>query len=130
MEAQLEDLSKKVGRLKGVDKLYKEARKAGINATKAQVKDFVEGIGQKQVLAQSQPSLGQSATTTISKEGSRFQIDLLQIRFSAQEADSDEDEDEKQRYAMIIINVFDRKLHAVTLATKSSEAVMSGMRKL
>ena len=131
MEAQLEDLSKKVGRLKGVDKLYKEARKKGINVTKAQVKDFVEGIGQKQVLAQSQPSLGQSATTTISKEGSRFQIDLLQIRFSAQEADSDEDEDEdKQRYAMIIINVFDRKLHAVTLAKKSSEAVMSGMRKL
>ena len=131
MEGQLEALNKKVGRLKGVDKLYKEAWKAGINATKPQVKDFVEGIGQKQVLAQSQPSLGQSATTTISKEGSRFQIDLLQIRFSAQEADSDEDEDEdKQRYAMIIINVFDRKLHAVTLATKSSEAVMSGMRKL
>ena len=49
----LEDLSKKLGRLKGVEKLYKEARKEKINVTKAQVKDFVQGIGQKQVLAQS-----------------------------------------------------------------------------
>ena len=128
---ELEDLSKKVGRLKGVHKLYQEARKKGIDVTKAQVKDFVEGIGQKQVLSQSQPSLGQSATTTIAKEGSRFQCDLLQIRFSAQEAETDEEDDEeKKRYALMIINVFDRKLHAVTLATKSSEAVMSGMRKL
>ena len=45
----LEDLSKKLGRLKGVDKLWKEARKEGINVTKSQVKDFVEGIGQKQI---------------------------------------------------------------------------------
>ena len=128
---ELEDLSKKVGRLKGAQKLYQEARKKGIDATTTQVKDFVEGIGQKQVLSQSQPSIGKSATTTISKEGSRFQCDLLQIRFSAQEAETDEENDEeKKRYALMIINVFDRKLHAVTLATKSNDAVMSGMRKL
>ena len=36
MEAALEELSKKLGRLKGVDKLYKEARKAGIDVTKKQ----------------------------------------------------------------------------------------------
>ena len=128
---ELEDLSKKLGRLKGVDKLYKEARKAGINVTKAQVKDYVAGIGQKQVLSQSQPSLGKSATSAIANEGSRFQIDLIQFRFSSQEPDSDEEESEEtQRYAMIIINVFDRKAHGVTLSHKSSEAVMSGMRKL
>jgi len=128
---ELEDLSKRLGRLKGVDKLYAEARKKGIDVSKAQVKDFVAGIGQKQVLSQSQPSLGKSATSAIANEGSRYQIDLIQFRFSAQEADSDEEESEEtQRYAMIIINVFDRKAHAVTLATKSSEAVMSGMRKL
>ena len=128
---QLEDLSKKLGRLKGVDKLYAEARKKGIDVSKAQVKDFVAGIGQKQVLSQSQPSLGKSATSAIANEGSRYQIDLIQFRFSSQEPDSDEEESEEtQRYAMIIINVFDRKAHAVTLATKSAEAVMSGMRKL
>ena len=128
---QLEDLSKKLGRLKGVDKLYAEARKKGIDVSKAQVKDFVAGIGPKQVISQSQPSLGKSATSAIANEGSRYQIDLIQFRFSAQEADSDEEEDEeKQRYGMVIINVFDRKAHAVTLATKSSEAVLSGMRKL
>ena len=94
---ELEDLSKKLGRLKGVDKLYKEARKAGINVTQKQVKDFVEGIGQKQVLSQSQPSLGKSATSAIANEGSRFQIDLIQFRFSSQQPDSDEeDSDETQ----------------------------------
>ncbi len=128
---ELEDLSKKLGRLKGVDKLYKQARKEGIPVTKAQVRDFVQGIGQKQVLAQSQPSLGKSATTSIAKEGSRFQADLLQIRFSAQEADSGEEEDEeKKRYALMIINVFDRKLHAVALADKSAETVLAGFRKI
>ena len=128
---ELEDQSKKLGKLKGATALYKEARKAGINVTQKQVKDFVEGIGQKQVLAQSQPSLGKSATSAIANEGSRYQIDLIQFRFSAQEADSDEEEDEeKQRYGMVIINVFDPQAHAVTLATKSAEAVMSGIRKL
>jgi len=126
----LEELSRKVGRLKGVDKLWKEAKKAGINVTRAQVKDFVEGIGQKQVLAQSQPSLGKSATTSIAKEGSRFQIDLIQFRFSQQEEDSDEEDDAPQRYALIIINVFDRKVHAVTLADKSAETVLAGFRKI
>ena len=56
---ELENLSKKLGRLKGVDKLYAEARKAGIPVSKAQVKDYVAGIGQKQALAQSQPRSGQ-----------------------------------------------------------------------
>ena len=107
MEAALEDLSKKLGRLKGVDKLYKEARKSGIDVTKKQVSDFVAGVGQKQVLAPGPPSLGKSATTSIAEEGSRFQIDLIQFRFSSQEADTDEEEDEeKKRYAMILINVF------------------------
>ena len=46
---ELEDLSKKLGRLKGATALYKEARKAGIDVTKKGVKDFVEGISQKQV---------------------------------------------------------------------------------
>ena len=104
----LEDLSKKLGRLKGVEKLYQEARKAGINASKAQVKDYVAGNCQKQVLAQSQPSLGKSATAAIANEGSRFQIDLIQFRFSSQQQDSDEEESEEtQRYGMVVINVFD-----------------------
>ena len=68
---ELEALSKKLGRLKGVDKLYTEARKAKIDVTKAQVKDFVAGIGQNQVLSQSQPSLGTSTTSTIDNKGSR-----------------------------------------------------------
>ncbi len=69
---ELEDLSKKLGRLKGATALYKEARKAGINVTQKQTKDFVEGISQKQILSQSQPSLGKNATSAIEKEGSRW----------------------------------------------------------
>ena len=94
---QSKDLSKKLGRLKGVDKLLKEAKKTGINVSKAQVKDFVEGIGPKQLLMQSQPSLGTSTTSAIEKEGSRWQADLIQIRFSSQEPDSDEEENIKQQ---------------------------------
>ena len=99
----LEDLSKKLGRLKGATALWKEARKAGINVTKAQIKDFVEGIGQKQVMAQSQPSLGKSATSSIAKEGSRWMTDLVQFRFSQQgeEADEEDDEEKKQRSATL-----------------------------
>ena len=128
---QLEDLSKKLGRLKGVEKLYKEARKKGINVTKAQVKDFVEGIGQKQVLAQSQPSLGKSATSSIAKEGSRWMTDLVQFRFSQQDEETDEEDDEeKKRYALLVINVFDRRLKGVTLTNKSAESVLTGFRKI
>ena len=128
----LEDLSKKLGRLKGATALWKEARKAGINVTKAQTKDFVEGIGQKQVLAQSQPSLGKSATSSIAKEGSRWMTDLVQFRFSQQDEETDEEEEDegKQRYALLVINVFDRKLKGVTLTDKSADSVLKGMRKI
>ena len=91
---ELETLSKKLGRLKGAAALYKEAKKAGIDVTQAQVKDFVSGIGQKQVLSQSQPSLGKSATSTIEGDGSMWQADLIQFRFSAQDAGSDEEDEE------------------------------------
>ena len=98
MEA-LEALSKRLGRLKGVDKLYTEARKAKIDVTKAQVKDFVSGIGQKQVLSQSQPSLGKTAVATIENKGSRWMMDLLQFRFSGQDDEETDDEgDESKLY--------------------------------
>ena len=99
---QLEALSKKLGRLKGVDKLYTEARKAKIDVTKKQVQDFVSGISQKQVLTQSQPPLGKSATSTIENKGSRWQVDLLQFRFSGQddEETDDETDESKKRYSL------------------------------
>ena len=74
---QLEALSKKLGRLKGAAALFREARKEGIPVTAAQVKDYVAAVPQKQLLAQSQPSLGKSATSAIKEEGSRWQADLV-----------------------------------------------------
>ena len=128
---QLEALSKKLGRLKGVDKLYTEALKAKMNVTKKQVQDFVAGIGQKQILTQSQPSLGKSATSTIENKGSRWQVDLLQFRFSGQDDEETDDEadESKKRYCLLLINVFDRKLHGVALTDKSEETVTAATRK-
>ena len=89
----LEALSKKLGRLKGAATLHKQARKEGIPVTLAQVTDFVAAIGSKQLLAPGQPSLGKSATARIGKEGSRWQADLVQFRFSAQDEETDEEDD-------------------------------------
>ena len=92
---QLEALSRKLGRLKGVDKWFTQARNAKIDVTKQQFKDFVSGIGQKQVLSQSQPFLGNSATSTIENKGSRWQVDLLQFRFSGQDEETDDEDEDK-----------------------------------
>ena len=129
---QLEALSKRLGRLKGVDKLYAEARKAKIDVTKSQVKDFVGGVGQKQVLAQSQPSLGKTAVATIENKGSRWMLDLLQFRFSGQddEETDDEGDESKKRYCLLLVNVFDRKLYGVTVTDKSAETTLVAVRKL
>jgi transposase InsO family protein len=129
---ELEALSKKLGRLKGAAALHKEARKEGIPVTLAQVKDFVAAVPQKQLLAQGAPSLGKSATAAIKEEGSRWQADLVQFRFSAQDTEETDEEggDEKLRYALLVINVFDRKAHGISIADKSAETVLSAFRKI
>ena len=126
----LESLSKKLGRLKGAAALHKQARKEGIPVTLAQVKDFVAAIGSKQLLAPGQPSLGKSATSRLEKEGSRWQADLVQFRFSAQDAETDEEGEDKKRYALLVINVMDRKLHGIAITDKSAETVLVAFRKV
>jgi len=126
----LEALSKKLGRLKGAAALHKQARKEGIPVTLAQVTDFVASIGSKQLLAPGQPSLGKSATSRLEKEGSRWQADLVQFRFSAQDAETDEEGEDKKRYALLVINVFDRKLHGLPITDKSAETVLAAFRKV
>ena len=130
MEA-LEALSKKLGRLKGAAALHKQARKEGIPVTLAQVKDFVAAIGSKQLLSAGPASLGKSATSAIEGEGSRWQADLVQFRFSAQDEETDEEADEdKKRYALLVINVMDRKLHGLPISDKSAETVLAAFRKV
>ncbi len=80
---QLDKLSKKLGRLLGATALWKEAKKRGFNVSKADVQAFVERISTKQVLAPGPESAGKSATTSATGEGSRWQADLVQYRFSA-----------------------------------------------
>ena len=127
----LERLSKELGRLVGATALWKEARKRGIAVSKDDVKAFVEKISTKQVLAPGPESLGKSATTSASAEGSRWQSDLIQYRFSADDEDEDDVEDEtKKRYAVVVINVFDRTLHGVVVPDKDSATVLAAFRKL
>ena len=96
---QLDKLSKKLGRLVGATALRKEAKKRGLQISKADVQAFVERISTKQVLAPGPESAGNSATTSATGEGSRWQADLVQYRFSA-DADADSDDDDTaKKYA-------------------------------
>ncbi len=127
----MEDLSKELGRLVGATALWREARKRGIGVSRADVKAFVEKISAKQILAPGPESLGKSATTSAAGEGSRWQSDLIQYRFSADdESDEEEETDEKKRYAVVVINVFDRTMHGVAVPDKESETVLNAFRKL
>ena len=91
---QLDKLSKRLGRLLGATALWKEAKKRGIEVSKADVQAFVEKISTKQVLASGPESAGKSATTSAAAEGSRWQADLVQYRFSADDDDDDDDGDD------------------------------------
>ena len=127
---ELEKLSKSLGRLLGATALWREARKKGINVSKSDVKAFVEKISSKQVLAPGPASLGKSATTTASGEGSRWQSDLIQYRFSADDEEEDDDDETKKRYAVVVISVFDRTMHGVAVPNKESQTVLNAFRKL
>ena len=88
-------------------------------------------LDQKQVLPQSQPSLGESATSTIENTNSKWQVDLLQFAFSGQDdEETDADDETKKRYALLCINVFNRELLGVTLVNKSAETVIVRMRQI
>lgn len=124
---RVEKLSKELGRVVGATALWREARKRGIEVSKTDIKSFVERISAKQILAPGPASAGQTATTSIAKEGSRWQADLIQYRFSADDEDDDED---SKKYALVVINVFDRRMHGVSIASKDSESVLAAFRKL
>ena len=89
---RIEKLSKELGRTIGATALFREAKKRGVDVTRTDIKSFVDRISAKQILAPGPPSAGKTATTSIAKEGSRWQADLIQYRFSA---DDETDEDEK-----------------------------------
>ena len=56
---------------------------------------------------------------------------MFQFRLSGQDGEETDDEDEsKKRYCLLLINVFDRKLHGVTLTDKSEATMVAGMRKI
>ena len=126
---QLDKLSKRLGRLLGATALWKEAKKRGIEVSKADVQAFVERISTKQVLASGPESAGKSATTSAAAEGSRWQADLVQYRFSA-DADSDDEDDTAKKYALVVINVFDRVMRGVAIANKESATVLAAFRKI
>ncbi len=68
-------------------------KKRGLQISKADVQAFVERNSTKQVLAPGPESAGKSATTSAGGEGSRWQADLVQYRFAADDEDSDDEDD-------------------------------------
>ena len=134
---RIEKLSKELGRTIGATALFREAKKRGVDVTRTDIKSFVDRISAKQLLAPGPPSAGKTATTSIAKEGSRWQADLIQYRFSADDETDDEEEESgdddgsnAKKYALMLINLFDRRMHGVSIANKESETVLTAFNKL
>ena len=59
----------------GVQALWRAVQKAGINVTKAQVKEQVAGQGEKQIFGRLQPTEGKTAS-----RGDDWQMDLADLK--------------------------------------------------
>ena len=128
LATELEKLSKRVGRLTGVEKLWTAARKKGLDQqglTKQQVKDFVAAQGPKQRIGRTQgaPAEGKSAAPGPKGNKARIQIDLIQFARSSQQND-------EAAYALIAVNVFTRQVFLRRMKDKEAETARKAIKHL
>ena len=116
MSQALKNLSERLGN-PGIQSLWLAARKEKINVKKADVKEFVEAQASKQVLGRPLKSEGKTATEDANV---RWQMDLMYLR----------DNKDRDRYALIIIDTFSRKLWTKTLANKTSKHVAETLQDI
>ena len=115
--AELADLVDETG-ARSVTKLRFQARKRGLNPTKADLEAVVATLGEKQIFAPLQPSRGKTAADDVAR---RFMADL---------ADFKDTPSGKSKYFLIVIDVFTRKVATAPLETKEQHVVSPALKKL
>ena len=101
----------------GQQALLLAARKRGIPTTREEVRALVEGNAAKQTLAPLQRTLGK---TVAESEHARWQMDLAELN----------DNTGKERYALCVVNLFDRKLFTEALPNKRPVTVVAALRRI
>jgi len=112
---QLEDLAKELGN-PGTEKLFRAAKKKGINVSKAEVRSFLGKVGSKQIFRPPPQSLGHSASEDVSF---RTQMDLIDMKNDASLGNKN---------ILVLIDVFTRKVWAKPLRSKEPAAVAPVLR--
>ena len=92
----------------GQHALYLAAKKKGINVTRDEVRRLVNSNVAKQEISAAQPSKGKIAAET---KGARWQADLAE--FHPRDSGL-----KKLQYALVVVNVFDRKTYTRVLPYK------------
>ena len=101
----------------GQQALLLAARKRGIATTRQEVRELVESNATKQTLAPLQRSEGK---TVAESEHARWQMDLAELN----------DNKGSERYALCVVNIFDRKLFTEPLPNKRPTTVREALKKI
>ena len=100
--------------------LYLAARRRGLNVTRDEVRRLVGSNAAKQEISAAQPSKGKIAAED---KGARWQADLAELL--------PKDSGLKQlRYALVVVNVFDRKVYTRNLVSKKPRTVQLAMKSI
>ena len=115
----LERLNKELS-YPGQQALYLAARKKGLEVTRDEVRRLVSSNTAKQEISAAQPSKGKIAAET---ETSRWQADLAE--FHPRDSGLT-----KLQYALVVVNVFDRKTYTRVLPDKKPMTVRNAMKSI
>ena len=110
---RVRDLYEQLG-APGQQRLWLEARKRGIGVSRNQVFEFVARQGERQVFTRPLPKAeGKAASEDVN---ARYMIDIVNFRGDLM--------------ALVLVNVFTRKVWAVTIKDKSAASVLSAGKAL
>ena len=106
----------------GVEALFKAARKAGLDVTKADVKQVVRNSASKQVFGRIQPSDGKTVSRTPTDS---WQMDLADFSNSPAEYKGT-----VYKFFLIVINTFDRVVYTRALKSKDPVEVKNNLSQI
>jgi hypothetical protein len=115
--AQLTALVEETG-ANSVTRLKYQARRRGLDPSKADLQAVVGVLGEKQVLMPLQPARGKTATDGL---GSRLFVDL---------ADFKEAPDKGMKYFIVLIDLFNREAFTAPLQNKEQESVSPVLQRI
>ncbi len=114
---QLRDLAKELG-TPGLDKLFKAARKKGIDISKTQVKSFLAKKGEKQIFRPLPQSKGKSGTEDL---GFRAQMDIIDLKYSKSLG---------HKNILVLVDLYTRRVWAKPVRNKEPAVVAPVLRQI